>query len=187
MLAASYLLYKDERTKAVYEVPQGSEIEAYRRAIEGLPGQESPGIFGMHANADLTFRSLQVGFRFQGLGLGFRGVQAGHRGAAGPGEPRHLWHACQRRSHLLQPAGAGALASDPPMLYARAYHPVPYSPKWSTQKYQVHRKMDKTRPCSPEWSTTSTRLKVAEVQATCAGANGGPVDPGYPEWSSTKY
>ena len=60
MLAASYLLYKDERTKAVYELPQGSEIEAYRRAIEGLPGQESPGIFGMHANADLTFRSLQV-------------------------------------------------------------------------------------------------------------------------------
>ena len=36
------------------------QIEVYRKAIEELPGQESPGIFGMHANADLTFRSLQV-------------------------------------------------------------------------------------------------------------------------------
>lgn len=32
----------------------------FRKAIEELPGQESPGIFGMHPNADLTFRSLQV-------------------------------------------------------------------------------------------------------------------------------
>ena len=30
------------------------------QAIEELPGQESPEIFGLHPNADLTFRTLQV-------------------------------------------------------------------------------------------------------------------------------
>lgn len=59
-MAPNYELYKDERTKASYTIPSGTEIEVYRKAIEELPGQESPGIFGMHANADLTFRSLQV-------------------------------------------------------------------------------------------------------------------------------
>ena len=60
VLAPEYELYKDERTKISYKVPTGSDIDGYRKAIEELPGQESPGIFGMHANADLTFRSLQV-------------------------------------------------------------------------------------------------------------------------------
>jgi dynein heavy chain len=60
VMAPNYELYKDERTKASYTIPFGTEIEVYRKAIEELPGQESPGIFGMHPNADLTFRSLQV-------------------------------------------------------------------------------------------------------------------------------
>lgn len=60
MLALGYQLHREERTKAAYAVPHGSEIEVYRRAIEEMPGQESPGIFGMHPNADITFRSLQV-------------------------------------------------------------------------------------------------------------------------------
>ena len=60
VLAQNYELYKDERTKASYAVPSGNDVEGYRKAIEDLPGQESPGIFGLHANADLTFRSLQV-------------------------------------------------------------------------------------------------------------------------------
>lgn len=32
----------------------------FRAAIEALPLQESPELFGLHANADLTFRALQV-------------------------------------------------------------------------------------------------------------------------------
>lgn len=60
MLAPSYELFKDDKTKASYSVPMGNQIEVYRKAIEDLPAQESPGIFGLHANADLTFRSLQV-------------------------------------------------------------------------------------------------------------------------------
>ena len=58
--AANYELFKDERTRASYTIPTGNDIETYKKAIEDLPGQESPGIFGLHANADLTFRSLQV-------------------------------------------------------------------------------------------------------------------------------
>jgi dynein heavy chain len=42
------------------QVPDATEIEAFRKVIEELPQQESPEIFGLHANADLTFRSLQV-------------------------------------------------------------------------------------------------------------------------------
>lgn len=60
MLAPNYELYKDDRAKVSYSVPAGNEIEGYRKAIEEFPGQENPGIFGLHPNADLTFRSLQV-------------------------------------------------------------------------------------------------------------------------------
>jgi len=41
-------------------VPDGAEVEAFRAAIEALPVQESPEIYGLHPNADLTFRTLQV-------------------------------------------------------------------------------------------------------------------------------
>lgn len=60
MLAPNYELYKDDRAKVSYSVPAGNEVEGYRKAIEEFPGQENPGIFGLHPNADLTFRSLQV-------------------------------------------------------------------------------------------------------------------------------
>ncbi len=30
------------------------------QAVEDLPNQESPELFGLHPNADLTFRTLQV-------------------------------------------------------------------------------------------------------------------------------
>eukprot|EP00879_Flechtneria_rotunda_P023748 GHRR01025141.1.p1 GENE.GHRR01025141.1~~GHRR01025141.1.p1 ORF type:complete len:364 (+),score=99.40 GHRR01025141.1:346-1437(+) len=36
------------------------KIESFRAAIEGLPNQESPEVYGLHPNADLTFRTLQV-------------------------------------------------------------------------------------------------------------------------------
>ena len=37
------------------------DINEFRAAIERLPAQESPEIFGLHPNADLTFRTLAVG------------------------------------------------------------------------------------------------------------------------------
>ncbi len=43
-----------------YKVPDSTDVDAFRATIEGLPGQESPEIFGLHPNADLTFRTLQV-------------------------------------------------------------------------------------------------------------------------------
>lgn len=53
-------LYRDDRSGFRYCVPDSADIDAFRIAIEGLPGQESPEIFGLHPNADLTFRTLQV-------------------------------------------------------------------------------------------------------------------------------
>jgi dynein heavy chain len=43
-----------------YVVPDTTEIAEFRGAIEKLPAQESPEIFGLHSNADLTFRTLAV-------------------------------------------------------------------------------------------------------------------------------
>ena len=46
--------------KVDYVIPDGTDIDAFRSAIEVLPGQDTPELFGLHSNADLTFRSLQV-------------------------------------------------------------------------------------------------------------------------------
>lgn len=43
-----------------YVIPVGTEIDVFRKAIEALPAQDTPELFGLHANADLTFRALQV-------------------------------------------------------------------------------------------------------------------------------
>ena len=59
-LTPSYEIYKDERSAYSYKVPDGGEIDGFRSAIEALPATESPEIFGLHANADITFRALQV-------------------------------------------------------------------------------------------------------------------------------
>ena len=40
--------------------PTRKTVEDFRKAIEALPPQESPEIFGLHPNADLTFRTLAV-------------------------------------------------------------------------------------------------------------------------------
>lgn len=53
-------LYRDDRSGFSYRVPDGTEVDVFRAAVEALPGQESPEIFGLHPNADLTFRTLQV-------------------------------------------------------------------------------------------------------------------------------
>lgn len=47
--------------KQSYAIPDASDIESFRAAIEELPGSEGPEVFGLHSNADLTFRTLQVG------------------------------------------------------------------------------------------------------------------------------
>ena len=49
-----------ERIFPGYVVPDSPDTE-FRAAIEKLPAQESPEIFGLHPNADLTFCTLAVG------------------------------------------------------------------------------------------------------------------------------
>jgi len=39
-----------------YKIPDGLEIAVYRDAIQMIPGVDSPLIFGLHTNADLTYR-----------------------------------------------------------------------------------------------------------------------------------
>jgi len=39
-----------------YKIPEGLEIQQYREAIETIPPVDSPLIFGLHPNADLTYR-----------------------------------------------------------------------------------------------------------------------------------
>ena len=53
-------IYKDDRSGYAYKVPDGNDIDVFRASIEALPATESPEIFGLHANADITFRTLQV-------------------------------------------------------------------------------------------------------------------------------
>ncbi|CAG9462434.1 unnamed protein product [Pedinophyceae sp. YPF-701] len=60
VLQPGYELFKDPKSGFQYFIPEGLEVEQYRQYIENLPSQDSPEIFGLHTNADLTFRSLQV-------------------------------------------------------------------------------------------------------------------------------
>merc|ERR1719265_1227179 len=39
-----------------YKIPEGLEITNYRDAIDTIPPVDSPNIFGLHTNADLTYR-----------------------------------------------------------------------------------------------------------------------------------
>jgi dynein heavy chain len=39
-----------------YTIPEGLEIQVYRQHIDTIPPVDSPMIFGLHANADLTYR-----------------------------------------------------------------------------------------------------------------------------------
>merc|ERR1719498_75290 len=39
-----------------YKIPEGLDINTYRAAIETIPPVDSPNIFGLHTNADLTYR-----------------------------------------------------------------------------------------------------------------------------------
>jgi dynein heavy chain len=39
-----------------YKIPEGLDINTYRNAIDTIPAVDSPNIFGLHTNADLTYR-----------------------------------------------------------------------------------------------------------------------------------
>ena len=60
VLAPAYELFAEPKAGARCVVPAGTDVEVYRAAIEELPLQEGPEVFGLHPNADLTFRSLQA-------------------------------------------------------------------------------------------------------------------------------
>jgi len=45
----------------IYRIPYGLEVEAYRKYIDKLPLIDAPAIFGLHANADIVFRTRQTG------------------------------------------------------------------------------------------------------------------------------
>jgi len=44
----------------VYKIPDGMEIQKYREYIDQFPQIDKPEIFGLHANADLTFRTKEA-------------------------------------------------------------------------------------------------------------------------------
>ncbi|OQR97844.1 dynein heavy chain, outer arm [Achlya hypogyna] len=44
----------------VYAVPETTELDEYHRVLAGFPKVDSPEIFGLHPNADLTFRVKEV-------------------------------------------------------------------------------------------------------------------------------
>lgn len=82
-------LFRDERRGAVYAVPDGTEVEAFRAAVEELPAQDSPELFGLHSNADLTFRRLQA--RRGRRGRPGWWWEAGMRGLARGGGTKRRW------------------------------------------------------------------------------------------------
>ena len=43
-----------------YKVPFGMEVDAYRKYVEKLPLIDDPGLFGLHPNADIVFRTRQT-------------------------------------------------------------------------------------------------------------------------------
>ena len=53
-------LFSDPRSKTKYCIPDAADIDSFRTAIEELPPQDHPELFGLHSNADITFRTLQV-------------------------------------------------------------------------------------------------------------------------------
>jgi len=59
-LATHNELFRDDKAGFVYVVPDGTEVEVFRDEVEKFPTQDSPEVFGLHSNADLTFRTLQV-------------------------------------------------------------------------------------------------------------------------------
>eukprot|EP00928_Gymnodinium_smaydae_P031098 TRINITY_DN22944_c0_g2_i2.p1 TRINITY_DN22944_c0_g2~~TRINITY_DN22944_c0_g2_i2.p1 ORF type:complete len:3465 (-),score=972.42 TRINITY_DN22944_c0_g2_i2:18-9410(-) len=51
-----YFTFNNYQSDYNYRIPEGSEIQQFRDAIETIPPVDSPLIFGLHPNADLTYR-----------------------------------------------------------------------------------------------------------------------------------
>ena len=49
----------------IYKVPQGSDISVFRDYINALPYVDQPGVFGLHVNADLTFRLQESAYMLE--------------------------------------------------------------------------------------------------------------------------
>ena len=43
-----------------YSIPDGMEIDIYRQYLSTFPEVDSPEIFGLHPNADMTYRMKEV-------------------------------------------------------------------------------------------------------------------------------
>ena len=95
VLHKSYELYRDERSGFSYAIPDGTEVEVFRKAIEELPATEGPEVFGLHSNADIAFRTSQVG-----AAVAYGGGEGESRGR----DSRGRWF----------PEGASKLSSHPP-------------------------------------------------------------------------
>lgn len=61
-LSPGYVLWQDLRSNGTsFSVPASlTDIEELRKAAEEFPAQERPEVYGLHCNADLTCRSMQV-------------------------------------------------------------------------------------------------------------------------------
>lgn len=54
----------------LYKVPQGADISVFRDYINSLPYVDQPGVFGLHVNADLTFRLQESAYMLKTIQVG---------------------------------------------------------------------------------------------------------------------
>lgn len=55
----TYVVYCCLFQNIEYTIPNGQDITAFRNAIEKLPLNDTPELFGLHPNADITYRTKQ--------------------------------------------------------------------------------------------------------------------------------
>ena len=81
-----------------YNVPDVSDMESYRRFISSMPEVDTPEMFGLHPNADLTFRvkeatsfvTTMADTQPQGGGSGGGGASSGGGSSGGGNAPKSL-------------------------------------------------------------------------------------------------
>ena len=55
------MFHKDFSFYKCYMIPQCKTVEQYKEAIDLLPTVDSPEVFGLHPNADITYVSIAHG------------------------------------------------------------------------------------------------------------------------------